>query len=113
MEGDAASRGHAHGQVDGRNDSAAKGMAVGSNLGLRALGQKAQQMSHRRDGVAFGRAVQQRGETLERLTRDIVVGGLAAADPVCGVDGHQNDFGRPSTCVATWLRMRLVDIGAT
>ena len=25
----------------------------------------------------------------------------------------QNDFGRPSTWVATWLRIRLVEIGAT
>ena len=25
----------------------------------------------------------------------------------------QNDFGMPSTCVATWLRIRLVEIGAT
>ena len=27
--------------------------------------------------------------------------------------GHQNDFGRPSAWVATWLRIRFVEIGAT
>jgi hypothetical protein len=26
---------------------------------------------------------------------------------------RQNDFGRPSTWVATWLRIRLVEMGAT
>jgi hypothetical protein len=29
------------------------------------------------------------------------------------VAGHQNDLGRPSTCSATYERIRLVEIGAT
>jgi hypothetical protein len=60
-------------------------------------------LDHPRAGIGEAGGAERRGDRL--LERD-------NRDPF-ERQGHQKLFGRPSTCVATWLRIKLVEIGAT
>ena len=89
-------------------------MSVSPDLRLRSARQEAEQVAQWRNGAGFRIAIEHCGKSVKRPARHAIVHRLAASDPLGRIDrAHQNDFGMPSTCVATWLRIRLVEIGAT
>jgi hypothetical protein len=113
-----SARPHAARQFDRRQEAAALGVAVRTQFALPFAGQEIEPMRERWDATVrpWRRLViEQRRQTAQRRRSDDFAARLAAPDPVAEVRSsrHQYDFGSPSTCVATWLRIRLVEIGAT
>ncbi len=93
-------------------------MAVRPEFGLAGMGMKPQPVRQGRRFAIYPwrrRMVERCGKLRDPAGVGVVLRLFAAADPGFEMVDirHQNDFGRPSTCVATWLRMRLVEIGAT